>query len=210
LYLSSFETGNCPERLVSWAGPGARTALILNALDNFPHAREEWLSTQSAAMASLGFLPEELDLRHYFGAADRLARALESVALLWINGGNAFLLRRAMRQSGFDSAIGGLVTSNRLVYAGFSAGACCAGPSLRGLEFVDDPQAAPEGYMSQTVWDGLGLIDYHIAVHYNSDHSESEAIAKTVSYYQQHNMPYVALRDGQAFVMDGEKTEIVG
>jgi dipeptidase E len=210
LYLSSFKTGNCPERLVSLAGPGTRAALILNALDNFPHARKEWLSTQSAALASLGLLPYEVDLREYFGAADRLACALESAALLWINGGNAFLLRRAMRQSGFVSVIGGLLMSHRLVYAGFSAGACCAGPSLRGLEFVDDPQAAPEGYMSQTIWDGLGLVEQHIAVHYKSDHSESGAIEKTVSYYQQHNMPYIALRDGQAFVMDGEKTEIVG
>jgi dipeptidase E len=64
--------------------------------------------------------------------------------------------------------------------------------------------------MSETVWDGLGLIDHHIVVHYQSDHSDAEAIEKTVRYYEQHNMPYVALRDGQALVVDGEKAEVVG
>jgi dipeptidase E len=210
LYLSSFKMGNCPERLVSLAGSGARAALILNALDNFPHAREEWLSMQSEALKCLGFVPYELDLREYFGMADRLARALESATMLWINGGNAFLLRRAMRQSGFDRVIGDLLTSNRIVYAGFSAGVCCAAPTLRGVEFVDDPAAAPEGYMSETVWEGLELVDYNIAVHHQSDHSDSERIEKAVGYYQQHNMPYVPLRDGQAIVVDGEKTEVVG
>jgi hypothetical protein len=30
--------------------------------------------------------------------------------------------------------------------------------------------------MSEIVWDGMGLIDHNIAVHYNSDHSDCEAM----------------------------------
>jgi dipeptidase E len=52
--------------------------------------------------------------------------------VLWINGGNAFLLRRAMRQSGFDSLIHEFLQGDRFVYAGFSAAVCCA--ALRSEE----------------------------------------------------------------------------
>jgi dipeptidase E len=161
-------------------------------------------------MKRLGFPAEELDLRDYFGAPDDLAAALEDKGLLWINGGNAFLLRRAMRQSGFDAVIHDLLEADRLVYAGFSAAACCAGPTLRGIEIVDDPAVEAEGYAPETIWDGLGLIDRSVAVHFRSDHPESVPIEQTVLYYQRQGMPYVALRDGQALVVDGPDMEVVG
>src|SRR6185437_8181439 len=162
LYLSSFLVGNRPDRLVSLAGSGARAALILNALDNAPAARSEWRFSQAQALQDLGFTTEEVDLRDYFAAPNRLAAALQDKGLLWINGGNAFLLRRAMRQSGFDRLIHDLLAVDRLVYAGFSAAACCAAPTLRGIEFVDDPGAEAEGYALGIVWDGLGLIDRNL------------------------------------------------
>jgi dipeptidase E len=210
LYLSSFELGDCPEKLVSLAGRGARAALILNALDHRPHARGEWLSTESAVLSRLGFQPRELDLRTFFGAPRELAAALESHDLLWINGGNSFLLRRAMRLSGFDSIIGSLLASDRLVYAGFSAGVMCAAPTLRGVELVDDPNVTAVGYTGELVWEGLGLIEKHVAVHYQSRHPESAAVDAMVRYYEEHAMPYITLRDGAALVIDGERTEIVG
>jgi len=48
-------------------------------------------------------------------------------SLIWINGGNAFPLRRAMRQSGFDEVAWALLASDEIVYVGFSAATCCAG-----------------------------------------------------------------------------------
>jgi dipeptidase E len=161
-------------------------------------------------MQGLGFAPHEVDLRDYFGGSGGLAEALENTGLIWISGGNAFLLRRAMRQSGFDSLIHELLAADRLVYAGFSAAACCAGPTLRGLEHVDDPEAEAEGYASGTVWEGLGLIDRNIAVHHRSDHPEAALIERTISFYRRHGMAHVALRDGQALVVDGADTDVVG
>ena len=51
-------------------------------------------------------------------------------------GGNSFLLLRAMKQSGFDKLIVPLVENDILVYAGFSAGAVLATPTLHGIELV--------------------------------------------------------------------------
>jgi len=210
LYLSSFLFGNRPDRLVALAGQGGRAGLILNALDNLPAVRTNWLAAQTEALKALGFAPAEVDLRDHFGAQVGLMAALEDKDLLWITGGNAFLLRRAMRQSRFDTEIHSLLASDRLVYAGFSAAACCATPTLRGIELVDDPDTVTQGYDAATIWDGLGLIDRCVAPHYQSDHPEAELIEQTVRYYQRQGMPYVALRDGQALVVDSALCEVVG
>jgi hypothetical protein len=47
-------------------------------------------------------------------------------------------------------------------------------------------------------------------VHYKSEHSESESIDREIAYYEQHNMRYITLRDGEALVIDGDQTETVG
>ncbi len=98
LYLSSFELGNRPQRLVALASPRTHASVVVNALDNFPCVRGEWLASQRQALERLGFVVEELDLRNYFGCPERLGAALQGKGLIWINGGNAFVLRRAMRQ----------------------------------------------------------------------------------------------------------------
>jgi len=194
LYLSSSELGHRPQALVALAGHGARVALIMNALDTFAEERERCLGTGKQALEALGFRVEELDLRTCFGAPDRLAQALESKELLWVNGGNTFVLRRAMSQSGFDALVRERVAADGLVYAGFSAGVCCAAPSLRGVELLDEPPPDP-------MWEGLGLIDYYVAVHH--------PIQGVVGYYREHAMPYVALRDGEVLVVEGDRTQLV-
>jgi dipeptidase E len=123
--------------------------------------------------------------------------------------GNAFLLRRAMRQSGFDSVARALVESDEAVYGGFSAAVCCAAPTLRGVDLLDDPSAAPAGYLSETIWEGLGLIDYNVAVHYGSRGTQGEAIERTVAYWKSQNMSYLTLRDGEVLVADRDKVEVV-
>ncbi len=209
LYLSSFALEKRTDRLVALARHGAAVSVVMNAMDNFPRAREEWLANQTETLRSLGFVPEELDLRDYFGSAERLTAALAGKGLLWINGGNSFLLRRAMRQSGFDSVVRGLLASDEIVYGGFSAAVCCAGPTLRGVELVDDANALSAGYASETVWDGLGLIDHSVAVHYRSGSAESKRIERTIAYWKSQNMPYRTLRDGEALVIDGDRSEVV-
>jgi len=210
LYLSSLKLGNQPERLVSLVGAGKRAALVLNALDNHPLARADWLETQTEVLHQLGLEVEELDLRNHFGVRNDLRRIFENIDVLWINGGNAFLLRRAMRQSRFDSLIHKCLQADRFVYAGFSAAVCCAAPTLRGAELVDDPHGVAEKYDPEVVWDGLGLINYNVAVHYKSNHPESEAVEKEIRYFEEHRMPYKTLADGQVLIVNAQSVEIVG
>src|SRR3954467_480429 len=107
LYLSSFDLGDRPEELVALCHSGRRAAIIVNALDHRPEGRTVWLKRQTDKLISLGFKVIELDLRSFFGASDKLERFLSEIDVTWINGGNAFILRRAMKQSGFDILIKG-------------------------------------------------------------------------------------------------------
>ncbi len=208
LYLSSFKMGNHPDKLKALAGDNKQAVLILNALDHKEKAREEFLASQTQSLTELGFSVEELDLRKYFGKEKELAELLSAKGLVWVNGGNTFILRRAMKQSGFDVVISKLLVQDSVVYAGFSAGVCVISPTLKGLEITDDPNVVPDGYTPETPWDGLNFIPYSVAVHYQSDHSESSLTDKEIQFYEDNNMSYKKLRDGEVLVIDGSTEEI--
>jgi dipeptidase E len=211
LYLSSYNFGNAPETLSALALDNRRAAIIMNATDVYgPSRRSEYVEANRAGLGAIGFDSDELDLRDYFAQPDQLTRALESYGLVWAVGGNSFVLRRAMAYSGFDRAATARVLEGSLVYAGFSAGAVVATPTLRGLDIDDDPTTVPHRYEDAVIVEGLSLVDYSIAPHYRSDHPESATIKRVVEYFEANRMPYTALRDGQAIVVDGDNTFIAG
>jgi len=211
MYLSSFDLGNAASELVSLC-PAGRVALIMNALDNRPEGREIWRRAQSRKLEALGLTVSDLDLRDFFGATDRLRDRLREHDMVWINGGNAFLLRRAMKLSGMDAAMVDLLERDEIVYAGFSAAAVILAQSLRGLEAVDDPDDVPAGYPAEIEWNGLGILPFAIVVHHQSDHPESAAVEIEIEHYKRTNTRYRTLRDGEAFVVRGglETIEKVG
>ena len=128
---------------------------------------------------------------------------LEGIDGLWVLGGNVFILRRALKYSGLDRLITEMaMESVPFVYAGYSAGACILGPTLEGIHLVDPPDQTAEGYDSQVIWDGLNVLPYSIAPHFESDHPESERINDVVDYFETHQFPYRTLRDGEAIVVE--------
>jgi len=210
MYLSSFRLGNKPEALLELVGDDRRAAIVMSALDNFPDQRAQWLRAQSRALTQLGFSVSELDLRTYFGRESELRQFALNVSTFWINGGNAFIARRAMKQSGFDRLIKDALARDTHVHAGFSVAPAICYRSMRGLELTDDPNDVPEGYDPTIVWEGLDLLPHAIAVHYQSDHSESNSTDCEIAFYEAHGIPYQALRDGEALVVSGSTTKVVG
>jgi dipeptidase E len=207
LYLSSYRMGDSFDLLLSMLKSKARVAVISNALDFIPH--DERLSYKMnvhdpiAVFQAHGVNAAELDLRVYFGAEAALQNALAPFDLVWAVGGNSFLLMRAMRASGFDHVIARRALQDDLIYGGWSAGAVAAGPTLRGLEVMDDPRVDAEGYQNAPLsWDGLGLIDVSIVPHFDSDHGDSEAAGQAVAAMRAQRIAHQALRDGE--VITGE------
>ena len=209
LYLSSFKIGNQPQNLVELVGLNKNTVVVLNARDHKQERRNEYLLGETEALNDLGFEVEELDLRNYFGKEKALEKFLRTKGLVWIDGGNTFLLRRAMKQSGFNNVITKLLKGDSIVYGGFSAAVVVLQKSLHGLDIVDNPNNISDGYNSEIIWDGLGILDYNVSVHYKSDHPESALVDKEVQYNKDNNIPYKTLRDGEVLIINGDKTEII-
>ncbi len=209
LYLSSFSIGNQPEKLLPLVDDRKRVAIIMNALDNNSDARKKFLTEQAEILTSMGFAVQELDLRSYFGKQDQLKDALTKNDLVWVNGGNTFVLRRAMKESGFDTEIKQALQKDKLAYGGFSAGVVVLSPDLHGLDITDNPHKIPAGYKPEVIWEGLGIIDFSVAVHYQSDHAESALTDQEIAYYIEHNIPYKTLRDGQVMIKNHDDFQIL-
>lgn len=209
LYLSSYRIGDRAGALLALLGNGKRAAVIGNARDAVPHeARARYrdeVYDPHAELAALGIAATDLDLRRYFGAPERLAERLAQFDLVWVEGGNAFTLRRAMRQSGFDRIVVDMLDRDDIAYGGSSAGAVVAAPTLAGIELMYDPDERPAGYAPGPVWDGLGLIDHSIVPHYRSQHPETGAAEAASRHLAARRVPFRALRDGEVIVWTGPR-----
>ena len=210
LYLSSYFLGNHPEELAKLVGSNKKVGIIMNAADIYGDEKHPiYLAAEIEKMKVIELSADELDLRDYFNDNEALKAKLESYGLVWVMGGNTFVLRQAMKMSGFDEIIKDLVTNEAIVYGGFSAGSCVATQTLKGIELIDKPEQMPEGYDKETIWEGLGFVNFSIAPHYRSEHPESEEVEKVVQYFEENNMPYRALHDGEVLVINGTDIRLV-
>jgi dipeptidase E len=197
LYLSADGVGDEPQKLIDFAGNGARVGVIVNAADlHTPAERQDRLDTELAEMQELGFEPEELYLRAYFKDEAGLEAKLRELDMVWVRGGNVFVLRRAMRASGFDKVGTDLIRNGKLVYAGYSAGAVAAGYTLQGVQRMDDFIKVPEGYPDEVIWEGLELISEAVVPHFGS----SDKAGAVIDDHGAHNRPCRPLRNGEVIV----------
>lgn len=201
LYLSSLRLGNNPKRLINLLSDNKKAAIIINSVDNASiEIRKQLAESEFKDLLNLKLKPEELDLRNYFGKKDKLKKKLSEYGMVWIRGGNTFVLRRAYAYSRFDEILKEKISDNKFVYAGYSAGICILAPSLKGLDMVDDPNIICKGYKKEVIWEGLGIINYSIAPHYRSDHPESDIIEKEVQYCIDNKILFKTLRDGEVII----------
>jgi dipeptidase E len=201
LYLSSFRVGSHPQRLLELLGDGRRTALIPNATDGVPlEVRRPHLQRDLDELGALGLEVTVLDLAAP-GAADRLA----DFDLLWVRGGNVFVLRRVLADSGADGALLALLHDDALVYGGFSAGGCVLAPDLTDLQLVDDITAVAE-----PITTGLGLLDRPFVPHVASPgHHETALCDEESAALTRKGQEHWALSDGDVLLIDGPKTELL-
>jgi dipeptidase E len=212
-YLSSYMIGDHADRLLAMVAEPRRMIIVTNALDAIPleaqlrYARETFDPVRYFADA--GFDPTLIDLRRYFGRKGELRDVLLRQNVIWALGGNSFVLRRAMRASGFDEVLPALLEAG-VVYAGWSAGACVAGDSLRAVATMDAPGVLAPGYADAApIWEGLGLVPFGIIPHWESEHPEAEAAARAVAQAKRSGTSFRALRDGDVLVCDNGPVELL-
>ena len=185
LYLSSHRLGTAPDALVALLRGGTRIGVVAHAADDLEaDERAARVQREVDDLTAIGLDAAEIDLyRSDLAACDGL----------WVLGGNAAALRTALGSSGADEVIVTRLRDDSLVYAGYSAGACILGPS-------------PALAVASTT--GLDLLPYAIAPHHGTQQGP-EGPTGLADHYTEHHIPFVALRDGQAIVVDGDETRVV-
>ena len=144
-----------------------------------------------------------ISLKDYFNDKEKLLNRLKEFNAFYVIGGNTFALRQAMYLSGFDEYLKTIENNPNYLYAGYSAGICVLAKDMHGLEMCDEPNINPYGI--DTMWNGLGYLDYIFLPHYKSNHKETELIDGCVEYCDKHNIKYKTLRDGDVIIQQIEK-----
>lgn len=209
LFLSSENLGKYPEVFKQMVGQH-KLAIIENAKDDWSEKdRTAKVGEHLDQLAKQGFEAEEIDLRKYFGKPAHLEEKMAEYGGLFVFGGNTFILRRAMAASGLDKILQNLLPANKLAYGGSSAGSCVMAKNLHGIDIGDFPDIVPENYPDKNIpWDGIGIIDFMIVPHYDSDWWGKEAKA-AVDYLKIHKLAYKILKDDQVYIIDGKREELL-
>lgn len=202
LYLSSYKLGNDIELLKEWVKNNNKMLVIPNALDVFEDSEKKTngILDKCKDLQELGFETQILDLRNYFNKEDELRSCLQDYNSFYVLGGNVFVLRQAMKLSGFDNYLNDISKLDNYLYAGFSAGICVLAKDLHGIHLADKPEKDPYNY-GNIIWDGIGIIDYMPVPHFDTpEHPESHLMYDVVKYLQDNNLPYQTLRDGDVII----------
>ena len=203
-YLSSYRLGEEVNKLKKMLPKNKKTAYIPNAMDYSTDLKRRAGSDKSNIdqLKALGLRVEVVDLQKYFGKQIELSKRLNKFGIIWVRGGNTFVLRQAMRRSGFDKIFNGLLDRKDMLYGGYSAGICILSPTLHGFELIDDNTQKPYGKDSVVIWGGLNVLDYYIVPHYKSGALEEiQIVDKTVEYFIKKKLPFKTLRDGEVLII---------
>jgi len=204
-YLSSFKLGDKSAELIRLMSENKKIAFIPNAGDYSgvdKDKRNKWEKEDIESLEKLGLSVEYLDLKDFFGKVDYLRKKLNEFGGVFVRGGNTFILRQAMKLSGFDIIFKEFLKKEDFVYAGYSAALCVLAPDLKALQQVDDPSDKPYKELQETIWEGLNYLDYIILPHYKSDHPESADIDKEVEFCKKNKIPYKTLKDGEVIIIE--------
>ena len=204
LLLSSF--GPSPEHdaaLVELVGKplsNIRVAYIENAYDVYHD--ETSLVEGRETLQRDGYSFDLVDLRDWRTDRAGLRALLDGFDAFLLTGGNPYYLRSLMKVTGADEMIRDLV-ENGVVYAGASASAVVAGPTLRHFDELDDPAEAEE-----VIWAGLSLTDIVVAPHVdNADFGEG--CRKSGDLCEREGYTVQRLTDAQTLVIDGDRQHVV-
>ena len=204
-YLSSFGLGNKSKELTRLMSKNKKIAYIPNACDYTEvdwDKRNSWEKLDINNLENIGLNVKYLDLKNYFGKTEELRKKLNEFGGVFVRGGNTFILRQAMKLSGFDTIFHELLKKEDFVYSGYSAGICVLSRDFGALQIVDDPSDLPYKEIRKPILKGLGYLEYIILPHYKSDHPESADIDKEVDFCVKNKLPFKTLRDGEVIIIE--------
>ncbi len=177
-----------------------RLAFIPTAAD--PYEDKWFMEADRKKLGDLGFQMREVDLKNI--NKEELRKKLRGVDAVYIAGGNTFYLLEKVQQSGFDEVIKELVEKG-VVYAGSSAGAVIAGPTIEPVSVFDDRRAAP----SLTSMEGLKLVDFIVLPHYQTDGEHKVQHENVIATWSKKGYTIVPITNDQAIRVTGNEHTVI-
>ncbi|MEM9469263.1 MAG: Type 1 glutamine amidotransferase-like domain-containing protein [Pseudomonadota bacterium] len=149
---------------------------------------EEWLVPELNAIKPLVKNMSEFDIQGK--SHEELVSALEGIDILYVTGGNTYVLLEAMNNIDFKKALLTFLESGG-VYLGSSAGSIVMCPDINFIREMDEPKKA-----RLETTKGLGLIDFAIMPHINQP-KFNDIFVKTLEGSNK-DKTIIGLRDDQA------------
>jgi dipeptidase E len=187
------------ENLVGKKPAEIKIVMIENAADIVPGS-ENWLPAFRDPWIKRNYLINRLDLREWIDPPreKELFQFMSMYDAIWIGGGHTYYLRWIQKASCADRIIQKLVAEGK-TYAGWSAGAVVAGPTIKHFDKMgDDANDSPE-----QIFTGLGLMPGIVVPHI--DHPDFAIGAQATSTaLRADGYQTIAMKDGDFLVFDAQ------
>jgi dipeptidase E len=159
---------------------------------------ERWLRLNQEAFEGLGRLVE---INAELMTQREIENVIRDAALLYITGGNTFLLAHRLHASGVMPYLKKKV-QNGLPIVGFSAGMVICGPNILTSRDMNTVET--------TIFDGLHASPFNFVAHYPKDAYGQSVIDDWLGdYHFFHDNPVIMVCDDGYIKVDGKKTSLV-
>lgn len=174
-----------------------KCGLIENAADLYEDKQSEdgFVKVFRRALDATRMNITTLDLRTYKGDFNEFD-------MIWLGGGNTFYLRWIIEENNFTNKIISFVNSGK-IYAGSSAGAIIAGPTIQDADTLDDPTVA-----TKRIDQGLHLTKYVVLPHANNPECVIE-IGESAKRILAKKLDLIELEDGMIFIQKDQYYEVL-
>ena len=159
---------------------------------------EKWLGMSESAFRGLAQIQE---VNAELMTQKEIENIIREAALVYIPGGNTFLLNHRLHTSGVLPYLKKKI-QNGLPVVGVSAGMIVCGPNLLTSKDMNT--------LGTSHFDGLNVVPFNFFAHYADDgYGQSVHDDWLGDYHFFHDNPVVMLSDGAYVKVDGKKTTLV-
>lgn len=165
--------------------------------ENIDYLKRDWTIMRD----EMGFNVEEVDIEGK--KESEVMKLLELKDVIFIEGGNAFYLLKAMRACNFEKIIRKLLKQGK-VYIGVSAGSMVAGKTIKTAGWKN----GDKNIVGLKNLKGLNLVPFDIFVHYQPEHAE--IIKQNIKSPRKRKKKLKILTDDQAILVQGKEIMLIG
>lgn len=179
-------------------------AVVVNAstTNKKKYKKTKKIKTQFSEMGFDSTIVEQFDLMH------RKHEELSAFDIIYILGGNPFLLLDELNKSGFRSVLKELVNQDKILM-GYSAGSLLLGPDMMLMDRADSLLGFNDIGLKELTC--LGLYDFYIFPHYADFTSQAPELIPIINEFEaETEYPLYRIKDNQGIIFHNGKVQIIG